>query len=416
VFFTSDAELTTNSYTGAPVCEEGAETGCSDRGDLYEYDLETNTLKDLTIDTNLPADAEEGAAVQGVVGTSADGSYVYFVAKGQLVPGKGTDHADNLYMVHEGGTPVFIATLSESDGRDWAEKPTELESYVTPDGRHLAFTSISSLETSNFPGGYDNVNERTGRAEREVYEYSAPAEGAGSLACVSCNPSEAPPIGPGLLGSVVRPGAEGFSDSSPFQAVRVVSDNGGRVFFSSQDALTSAASVNTLAKVYEYEQDGEGSCETASGCVYLLSSPTGPQAASFLEADGEGNNVFLATVSKLTASDEDQLRDVYDARVGGGIPGPPVEVPCRSNCRTPSAGSQLETEPLTGVTGASGNLAPPSGSASKANTQKLAKALKACRKKRNKHRRRRCEARARKAHGAATEARKSGHRGKRRGR
>jgi hypothetical protein len=412
VFFTSSAELTTHSYTGA-VNATGE--------DLYEYDTETRALKDLTIDTNRPADEAEGAAVQGVVGISSDGSYVYFVAKGQLVPGKGVDHGDNLYVVHNGGAPVFIAALNALDSTDWAARPIELESYVTANGTHLAFTSIDSLPTANFPSGYDNVNEETSAAEREVYEYSAPsaeeeAHGStGSLICASCDPSAARPIGPGVIAGGRRSTENGTSINTPFHQARAVSESGGRVFFSSQDPLVAAADGNTRPKVYEYERDGEGSCQEApDGCIYLLSSPGSPAPAAFLDADREGANVFLATVSPLTTSDQDKQVDVYDARVEGGFASPSSQASCDAGCREASVETSASFAPLSGWTGASGNLAAPSKqpTTKTSRAKKLAKALRTCHKEKGK-RRRSCEARARKRYGPQTKSKKSSRNGKR---
>lgn len=414
VFFTSKAELTTQSFTGAPPapeCVEETSPEC-DHGDLYEYNLKTETLKDLTMDKNLPADEKEGAGVRGVVGASSDGSYVYFIATGQLVPGKGIDHANNLYLVHNGGAPVYITTLNSADGMDWTEAAARLTAYLTPDGRHLAFTSISSLETVNFPGGYDNISEG-GEAQREVYEYTAPtaveeeAGLTGSIVCASCNPSGAPPVGPGLLGGVLRPLAPGSTDKSALHPVRAVTDDGGRVFFSSPDPLVTAAEGNTQAKVYEYEQNDEGSCEETAGCVYLLSSATSPEEATFLDSDSEGNNVFFATVSQLAPTDNDELFDIYDARIGGGLASPPTETACRTNCREATVEAP-SSPPLSGSTGASGNLPPTHKKTTQTRAKKLAKALKACRKKKSKHKRRSCEAQAYKRY-ALAKAHKSVH-------
>jgi hypothetical protein len=411
VFFTSSAELTTHSYTGAvnPAGE-----------DLYEYDTETRALKDLTIDTNRPADEAEGAAVQGVVGISSDGSYVYFVAKGQLVPGKGVDHGDNLYVVHNGGAPVFIAALNALDSTDWAARPIELESYVTANGTHLAFTSIDSLPTANFPSGYDNVDEQTSEAEREVYEYSTPSAeeeshgSTGSLICASCDPSAAPPIGPGVIGGGRRSTENGTSINTPFHQARAVSESGGRVFFSSQDPLVAAAAGNTRPKVYEYERDGEGSCKVADGCIYLLSSSASPASATFLDADREGTNVFLATVSPLTTSDQDKQVDVYDARVEGGFASPSSQASCDAGCREASVETSTSLAPLSGFGGASGNLAAPSKqpTTKTSRAKELAKALRTCRKEKGK-RRRSCEARARKRYGPQRKSKQSSRNGKR---
>ncbi|MGA2164961.1 MAG: fibronectin type III domain-containing protein, partial [Solirubrobacteraceae bacterium] len=86
VFFTSSEELTDDAYTGP----------ADNAANLYEYDLESGRLTDLTVDT---ADIAEGAAVQGVVQISEEGSYVYFVAKGALAPGA-VAGALNLYVSH----------------------------------------------------------------------------------------------------------------------------------------------------------------------------------------------------------------------------------------------------------------------------------------------------------------------------
>ncbi len=54
----------------------------------------------------------------------------------------------------------------------------------------------------------------------------------------------------------------------------------------------------------------------------------------------DGRNAFLVTRQKLTGWDPDKLVDVYDVRVDGGLPEPPVVgVPCVGDaCQgTPSA-------------------------------------------------------------------------------
>ena len=72
VFFTSRAELTNDANTGT---EDNA-------ANLYEYDLETGVLSDLTVGPG--AENPNGAAVVGLVTAGEDGSYVYFVANGVL--------------------------------------------------------------------------------------------------------------------------------------------------------------------------------------------------------------------------------------------------------------------------------------------------------------------------------------------
>jgi hypothetical protein len=337
VFFTSAAELTSDSRTG-----EGGE-------DLYEYDFDkpaAERLTDLSVDAN-PADAAAGATVQGVVNTSVDGSYVYFVAKGQFEPALGADGEPNLYMSHDGGAPVFIATLSgagncsfgteeSADSCDWTPFSPQLEAYVAPDGRHLAFMSTQSLPAANFPAGYDNTDRGSGEADSEVYEYSAPtaseeAEGeAGQLLCGSCIPSGEQPLGNAQLGGISQteeeplPGRQPYVGiSTPFYRVPSLSENGARLFYTAP-----VSSAEPKSKVFEYERGGEGSCSSPGGCQYLISDPTSGEAEQFLGAGPGGRDVFLATASRLAAGDEDNLIDVYDAREEGGFAAPAPAPPC----------------------------------------------------------------------------------------
>jgi hypothetical protein len=137
VFFTSDVELTNDAQTGP---EDNAPN-------LYEYDVETKQLTDLTVDeftANKTGDTD-GAAVLGLVTAGEDGSYVYFVAEGNLAPGATSDEP-NLYLSHAGHVS-FIATLAPAneheegalefggDSRDWfGEKPEPEESGIERGG------------------------------------------------------------------------------------------------------------------------------------------------------------------------------------------------------------------------------------------------------------------------------------------
>jgi hypothetical protein len=368
VFFTSSAELTAPSNTGEANNSE----------DLYEYSLATHQVTDLTVDTN-PEDATTGAMVQGVVGSSSDGSYVYFVADGLLAEGKGVDGQPNLYMVHNGGKPVFIATLESrgscepengvsDDSCDWSPRPSKLESYVTPDGAHMAFMSINRLSTTNLPDGYDNIDQETGEADNEVYEFSAPtkAGGTGQLICASCDPSGARPIGPAAIGGMAATGTtpqgriQLASIGTPFVRVRALSDDGHRAFYSAAPSLATPAlsRVNPYESVYEYERDGDGSCERVGGCQNLLSDPTISEGEFFLGASASGDDVYLAASSRLASTDFDELKDIYDARVDGGFAPPPVESQCESKC--PQASQTPTDQPVaTGVVGPAGNLPAP---------------------------------------------------------
>jgi len=155
----------------------------SSAADLYECRLTSEldcALRDLT---------PKGEQL-GVLGTSEDGSWVYFVANAKLaghaVPGtcRGLASAHtvcDLYVSHDGETRL-VAVLSGEDIPDW-QGPT---ARVSPSGQWLAFMSLRSLT------GYDNSDAVSGKPDEEVYLYDG---AAGQLACASCDPTGARPHG-----------------------------------------------------------------------------------------------------------------------------------------------------------------------------------------------------------------------------
>ena len=449
VFFTDDQRLTAN----ASVEEETA-------GDLYVYERDkpaNERLTDLTPDLN----KGESAAIQGgVIGTSSDGSYVYFVANGVLTegaqPGLCIPHGlrtarCNLYVVHNNGTKWeqarLVARVSNEDGPDWAPslerieyRLTEMTARVSPSGQYLAFMSSQRLTP------YNNTDANSGAADEEVYLYDAAGEG--HVSCASCNPSGAQPVGihdvqesgegRGLLvdrlgiwstesedsfshwlaGSV--PGWTNLDDRETLYQSRYLSDN-GRLFFNSPDALSSQDS-NGKEDVYEYEPVGTGSCASEianGGCVSLISSGKSEQESAFLDASEAGQDVFFLTSAPLTAQDPDKAFDIYDARICAGaeegcpVPPPAPVKPCEEEgCRGGAGQHSGFGAPASTSASGSGNV-PPQGAvlgtkqtvkAAKPLTraQKLAAALKSCKKKykKQKHKRAACEKQAHKKYAA----------------
>jgi hypothetical protein len=324
-YFTSRAPLTEDANTGP-----GCKAGCARPGnDLYQAELGGQgsiALTDLTPDHR----DVNGAEVQGVLGASESGPpYVYFVAKGILtkVPNSEgrspTPGEENLYVTHEGHT-AFIATLSPSDEAVWSRSVAHRTTRITPDGTHLVFVSSAKLT------GYDNLDAKTGLPDQEVYVYDATL---GALRCVSCNPEGVRPVG----SSWISAGTD-FTSSEGGRALydsRVLSVDASRVFFDSTDALVPQ-DINGVQDVYEYE----------NGQVYLISSGTGVEGASFVDASESGNDVFFVTRQRLVASDTDELVDLYDARVGGGFPEP---LPARPLCEEHECGSPKSTPPVFGT-------------------------------------------------------------------
>ena len=272
--------------------------------DLYEYDLQTEALTDLSVTAETG-----GAQVYGVFGGSEDGTVVYFLAKGQLVAGKGRTLAENesaetesIYRV-TGGTVSFVATIP-------AGPPTGVvmpRSQVSPEGGYLAFESSANVT------GYDSGGAG------EAYLYDADAGGEGKTLCASCRPDGEPPVRPGLINETALPVGTG---------VRFLTVSGGqaKLFFYSNDALAPGA-IEGQNNVYEW----------AHGQVFRLSSEEGRlnrlhPAAIFAAAAADGSDAYIFTPETLTWEDGDERISVYDARVGGGFPEPPAPpAPCDPN-------------------------------------------------------------------------------------
>ena len=379
VLFTSAAELTNDADTGP------TDTAAN----LYEYNVETGVLTDLTVDHS---DAN-GAGVAGVVALSEDGSYVYFIADGVLAPagaaGRPTAGQANLYVSHEGAVS-FIGTLGGDDSADWAEGLGKNTAAVTADGSRLAFQAKESLT------GYDTHDLNTGEPDEQVFLYDSNSK---HLSCVSCRSSGERPTGPSNLYSHFANKGEGY-----LYKPRSFSDDGSRLFFQSADALVPGDS-NGAWDVYEYED----------GFVSLVSDGAGDHQSFLQDVSASGKDVFFATADELVGQDLDNRVDLYDARVGGGFPAPETPLPgCESGelCRPPTTGTAgvFGAVPASASFTGEGNLPPgppPSPTIVRKKTAPtrahlLAKALKACRRKPRGHARAACEARARRRYGHYT--------------
>ncbi len=345
--------------------------------DLYRYRAAgtggcaeaAGCLEDLSADS----EEENGAEVLGVVGASADASRVYFVANGVLseapnqageVARPGTCRGPfglasgrcNLYLA-EGGTIGFIARLdpegnSGGDSTDWVPSVatdifgglTEKSAFASADGRTLLFRSREKLTP------YEN------EGAEELYLYRLDR----GTTCVSCNPTGAPPGGDATLGTIGTPLLEPLDTTAV--AARNLAADGQTAFFESVDPLvagdangsggcprlgTSNEGIPACRDVYEWEAPGApgGSCTESSpaysppnqGCLYLISTGKSDYPSLFLDASESGRDVFFFTRSRLVGQDQDQLLDVYDARVEGGIPSqsPPPSAKCEGEACLP---------------------------------------------------------------------------------
>ena len=352
-FFTDDHKLTSNSTAVE------AKPGIPGQSDLYEYDLqrpEGERLVDLTV-----APAGQHAGVQGVLGASENGSYVYFSATGVLAANENGNSENaqagktNLYEWH-GGEIIFVAVLRGQDGDrssqlatgfpegDWSPL-AHRTSEVTPSGEDVLFMSENKLT------GYDN------EGLQEAYVYDA---GSGSrpptLSCASCTTSGERPVGSSLF-----PG-EGPTFLPPSQdAVRTMnwmSDDGDRVFFDSTEPLVPQA-TNGFINVYEWERDGSGECRLATGCIYLLSGGKSDDNSYLLDASASGDDVFISTRAQLVPEDQNEDFDLYDVRVGGATPVSPT-VCTGTGCQGVPQSPPIFATPSTVTFEGLGNFPPPS--------------------------------------------------------
>jgi hypothetical protein len=291
------------------------------------YSLESESCTDLT--------GGKGG-FKGLVGQSKDLSHLYFVDSEVLAAneGAGLDSKGNPQVAEAGkgnlyawseGTTSFIGQLlaevkagARGDSEDWASNPGGRTAEASLNGRFLAFASEASLT------GYDNVGPCAFGPPDEHANYPVvpgPCNEAflydsasGRLVCASCNPTGEAPLGPTTLRRIA-------GSSGTFPQPRYLTDE-GRLYFDTQDSLSSRDTNEGVEDVYEYsphETGAQGTCEREAGCAFLISAGTEAVDSNLIAVDETGKNVFFDTRDRLALKDKDDQLDIYDAREGGGI-------------------------------------------------------------------------------------------------
>jgi hypothetical protein len=322
VFFTTKEQLTNTATNG--------------NGDLYMYDTTAPVAHHLTLIStdHEPADVSNG--VDGVIGASADGHYVYFIAAGQLVAAQPVLVTGlGVYEWHDGVTS-FISGLAKGADESADVQPnfynlSPIGSRVTPDGKHMLYQSSSDL------AGYQ-ANGHT-----EFYLYNGDTH---ELQCVSCRPDGTP------AGGDANDMSQAFQGGTVIAShlSRAVSDDGRRVFFTTTDALVPQ-DTNGKRDAYEFD--------SASGTVHLFSSGTDNADSYFMDASANGDDAFFLTRQQLVGWDTDQNYDLYDARVNGGLPNPSNPPACVGEaCHGPLTVRPGFVVPGTRTLHSSGNVKP----------------------------------------------------------
>jgi hypothetical protein len=378
--------------------------GCN----LYGYDRAAQAGHRLFL---ISTGAPMGAHVQGVAAMSPDGSRVFFVAAAKLTganrEGKAPEEGGkNLYVYTRrcpAGEPgcaspatslAFVGALAEGDEGQWSatgEEPMD----VSPDGRYLLFTSEADLtpdDTSTVP---------------QVFRYDAQSEALvrvsiGEEGFDSAGNTETPGLGAEIQRPVFHGALQPGEDTHPS-----ISDDGETVVFQSPLALTPGA-LNARSQpgpfgepvyamnIYEYER----------GHVYLISDgqttigvPLQFLGALLIGVSADGQDVLFRTYGPLLPQDADTLVDVYDARIDGGFP---AAVGQRTGCEGSACQAPTASTPSLA---SAGSVTQPPGENVESHTvtprpetkaQKLAAALRKCRKTRVKKKRQACERAVRK--------------------
>jgi hypothetical protein len=286
-------------------------------GGLYAYDLESDELRFLSAGATDP----DGAQLDDVSLVSDDGSHVYFVARGVLVPGEGTSGAHNLY-VHGPDGVHFIATLNPDDSQDWNDEflgGNRITAEATADGQHYVFESYERLTA------FDNG------VHKEIYRYDSEDD---SLTCISCGLQDQ--AAGGDASTIATPSLRNqFNGFPQLSGLRVILED-GRILFQTTDSLLPA-DVNAVADVYLYD----------GGQLSLISSGTSKYVSEFGDITPDGKSIFFTTRDSFVGQDIDGgARDAYVARVDGGFPAPPLPNPC-------------EEEACQGKPGAGPDFSPP---------------------------------------------------------
>lgn len=346
---TSDSQYWTAADDGSMVVySTGALNGSAD---LYKFDVAGNV-------TELIA-----GKLYGLVGASADATQIYLVSAEVLAGAAGAGEP-NLYLYDaEAETFKFIATLSiadanVSDGVPYSPVnlvPRNHVAQVSADGAHAVFMSTASLT------GFDNTDAESDEPDAEVFRYDADAE---QLLCISCNATGALPTGRDIGGdgnSYWAAAQIPISQTQLYQAPRVMTPDGDRVYFESFEPL-AASDTNAMKDVYQWTAVGEGYssdvCDEGSatyndeahGCVSLISTGASDEDSSLIEVSPDGVDVFFATADSLVPQDPG-LVDIYDARANGGFPSPQQPGAfCEGGACQASPGQPPQAAPPTSAT------------------------------------------------------------------
>jgi len=262
---------------------------------LYRYDLEAEDLEYID-DTSLKL----STVVQySTLAVSSDGQSVAYL-----------DEDEDMAIWHQGEAKVLLDTKpTPSQQAIWS-------AHFSSNGRYLAFAE------AELPF---NGNSRSA-VEGDVYLYDVDAE---QLSCGSCIDGEP------TTSAFLPLGERSVSNRMPHAV-----DDEGRLFFTSTAALLPQ-DTNGVEDVYVLR----------AGQVSHITPGKGPYPAFLMDVSDDGRDVYFGTDEPLVAQDTNGERDIYDARIGGGIPSQNAPPPtpcsgegCQGTAPPPPAAGQIGSE------------------------------------------------------------------------
>jgi hypothetical protein len=368
---------------------------------IHEYHVSTGQTVEIGSGALL-AYSRDGSRVYFLGGE--EGIYVYNNGTAKLVPGT---QGGNYSAGFRGGG-LILAGKNTAYG---ATHNMPVASAGESGGSHLLFIDGARLTEYKTEGHF------------EAYIYDAGTE---TVTCISCNPRNEPPIGnvgePGegrakLIDEFsLDNGEEHFQAPSP----PFISDDGSRAVFETNEALLPQ-DVNGTSDVYEWARSGTNGCSRAhgsystvvDGCLYMLSSGLGQEVFNLngitsgthlVGASEELKDVYLETSESLLPG-LDNASKLYDVRIDGGFPHTAPSIGCEADqCGAgggrPARLGEPKTEAFVGPGDVKHVAAPAGKRASSERKRRLGRALKSCRRHKQRRRRVGCERETRRRLGA----------------
>jgi Tol biopolymer transport system component len=288
--------------------KEGTKVFFSTEESLVEADTDRSTdvymrnLEGGKATTTLVSRGESGCAPTcgnaaidaGFAGASADGSKAFFVTQEQLTAGDNDNSVDIYERDLPTGETVLVSAGSSSCPTECGNGPHGVTSLaVSRDGSYAYFTSDEALAPED------------GDASTDIYVRELAGGGATRLV------------------SRADAGCPGCGGEGKVPVFRGTSENGARVFFSTEEKLAGA--------------DNDGATDIyardlPNGPTILISGGTEGKTATFAANSSDGEHVFFNSVEPLSAADKDEVSDVYEWSQGAGAPSLVTTTPCSSNC------------------------------------------------------------------------------------